>query len=249
MVFIMAEFRTALNEVYATQNKVILFMTFLKALIVFLLSFIILSMFNFFQWGLAIAIAMIYFAVKLHKEIDSKNLTEIERKNPFLAEKLRTAADYANIVNYVVSRLHASVLNSLKNVPISSFIDLKKVTYLLFMIILSSGAVLFVVSNDIMIYDLRAALASLSFEGNKDVLEGLIPNSLLEADISIEDLNDNAQVNEMAMSAKKEKEKRDLYLPEDLFEQSDKSFEEMLPKKKRIYIRKYFGEIRKYGFE
>ena len=64
-----------------------------------------------------------------------------------------------------------------------------------------------------------------------------------------EDINDDALINEMALTLKKDTEERDLYLPDDIFDQSDKSFEEMLPKKKRIYIRKYFGEIRKYGME
>ena len=75
------------------------------------------------------------------------------------------------------------------------------------------------------------------------------PGEFIEANVDIEDINDDALINEMALTLKKDTEERDLYLPDDIFDQSDKSFEEMLPKKKRIYIRKYFGEIRKYGME
>ncbi|MFH1439067.1 MAG: hypothetical protein ABIG89_00755 [Candidatus Woesearchaeota archaeon] len=245
----MHDFKSALKEIQATQNKVILFMVFLRALLVFLTSFLFLSLFNFYYWGLSFTIAMIYFAVVLNKEVSSKNLVDLEKKNPFLAEKLRTAADHVNIVNYVVSRLHISVINALKNVPISSFIDIKQITYLLMAIIVASGAVLFASSNDLLIYDLKAGLESFSFKSDKGLLDGVVPNSLIDADVNLEDLNDDAQINEMALVANKDKPKRDLYLPEDIFEQSDKSFEETIPKKKRIYIRKYFGEIRKIGIE
>jgi len=245
----MYEFKSALKEIQETQNKVILFMTILKALIVFLAAFLILGLFNFYTWGLSITMAMMYFAVTLHKEISTKTLVDLERKNPELAEKLRTAADHVNIVNYVVSRLHMHVISMLKNVKISTFIDIKQITYLILAVVVVSGAVLFANSNDLLIYDLKAGIESLSLTGDKDVLEGFVPNSLIEADVDIEDLNEDAQINEMALVAKKQKPKRDLYLPEDIFEQTDKSFEETLPKKKRIYIRKYFGEIRKYGIE
>lgn len=245
----MEEFKSALHEIHATQNKVILLLTFLRAMIVFLLCFVVLKMFNLYFWGLSVTIGMIYFALTLHKDIHTKNLLEVERKNPLLAEKLRTAADYADVVNYVVSTLQVGVVKLLKNVPISTFIDMRKLTYLLLGVMLSSGAVLFVTSNDIIIYDLGSAISSFSFQGDRNMLEGIVPNSLLDAGVSVDDLNDDAQINEMALSALKEKPKRDLYLPEDIFEQSDKSFEETLPKKKRIYIRKYFGEIRKYGME
>ena len=245
----MHNFKSALNEIHATQNKVLLFMVALRTLLVFLISYMVLRLFNFYYFGLAIIIGMMYFAVILHKEISNKSLIEMERKNPELAEKLRTAADYSHVVNYVVSRLHVSVMSALKNVKVSSFLDIKKVTYVLLAVIVASGAVLFVASNDLVIYDLKAGLSSLSFGANKDLLDGLIPNSLIEADVDIEDLNDDAKINEMALTVKPEDEKRDLYLPEDIFEQSDQSFEELLPKKKKIYIRKYFGEIRKYGYD
>jgi hypothetical protein len=245
----MQEFKLALHEIKAMQNKVLLFMTFLKSLIVFLLSFCVLSMFNFYRWGFSFTIAMVYFAVILHKEVNSKNLLEVEKKNPILMEKLRTAADYENVVNFVVSKLQNTVIRALRDVPISSFIDMRKLTYLLLITIISAGAVLFVASNDIVIFDLSAALSSLDFKGDRGVLEGLVPSSLIDANVGLEELNDDALINEFALTAKKEPPKRDLYIPDDLFEQSDKSFEEMLPKKKRIYIRQYFGEIRKYGME
>ncbi|MBT4540438.1 hypothetical protein HOC35_02905 [Candidatus Woesearchaeota archaeon] len=245
----MHEFKSAIKEVRETQNKVVLFMNFLMALLVFLISFFVLSMFNFYYWGISITIAMIFFAVALHKSVNSKNLIEIEKKNPVLMERLRTAADYENVVNYVVSKLHMGVLKSLRDVPISSFIDIKKITYILLAIIVASGLVLFATSNDMLIYDLKSGLSTLSFGNDKNVLEGLVPNSLLEADVDIEDLNDDVLINEMALSTRRDNGMRDLYLPEDIFEQSDKSFEELLPKKKRIYIRKYFGEIRKYGID
>ena len=111
----MHEFKSAIKEVRETQNKVVLFMNFLMALLVFLISFFVLSMFNFYYWGISITIAMIFFAVALHKSVNSKNLIEIEKKNPVLMERLRTAADYENVVNYVVSKLHMGVLKSLRD--------------------------------------------------------------------------------------------------------------------------------------
>jgi len=245
----MAEFRNALKEIHEVQNRVILFNTFLSSLLVFLLCFFVLRLFNFYYWGISVAVFMIYFAISLQFGISSKNLMDIEKKNPFLAEKLRTAADHSNIVNYVVLKLHENVMNALKDVKISSFIDVRRLTYVVFAIIMALGLVMFSASNDLLIYDLEAGIKSISFNGNKDILDGIVPNSLIEADVSIEELNENAEIKDIVLVTDKHHEKRDLYLPEDIFELSDKSFEEELPKKKRIYIRKYFGEIRKYGFE
>jgi len=245
----MPEFKNALNEIYATQNKIILFMTILRSLAVFLGVYFVLRLFNFYPFGLGFAVGMIYFGVKLHKDVSNKNLLEIEKKNPYLMERLRTAADYANTINYVVSRLHLSVLRALKAVNISSFIDIKKVSYLVISILLLTGLVIFSTANNIQIYDLREGLSSLSFLSGRNILGDLIPQTVLDADITVEDLNDNAIINELSNAAQQKLAPRDLYLPEDIFSTSDKSFEEQIPKKKRIYIREYFSQIRKYGME
>ncbi|MEK6920398.1 MAG: hypothetical protein AABX82_00830, partial [Nanoarchaeota archaeon] len=78
------------------------------------------------------------------------------------------------------------------------------------------------------------------------LLKGHIAESLLGS--SIDDINDDFalnnlnNVNTLRLQIPQESLVDDL--PEDIF--GGKSFEETLPKKKRIYIRNYFSKVRNY---
>lgn len=244
----MAEFRRALEEIYATQNKVILLMSFLRSLLMFLITYFVLKLFNFFELGLSAAVSIIYFGFILYHDINNRKLIDVERKNPVLWEKLRTAADYISSMNYVINRLQQNVLKSLGVVKVSSFLDLRRLVYISLIIVLFAGLNVASAGGNWLIYDLKAGLQSIHFGNGKGLLKELVPNSLAEADVNIEDLNADAELLDFAALSKIPL-KRDQYLPDDIFEESDLTFEEQMPKKKRLYIRKYFSEIRKLQFE
>ena len=245
----MEDIKSALHEVYSTQNKVIILTTFLEAIVVFLAVYTILLLINFYK-NISIIIAVGYFLYKSYQKINKKSLIDVEKKNPFLAEKLRTAADTLLFDNFVVQKLRETVIKDLSQVRVSTFIDIKKLFRITAIMCILAIVNIYLGIANIQIIDMEGIINGMDFNFNlKDkLLKGYVSQSLLDIDANINDINDDQQIAEIddqirlresALLKKNEK------LPEDLFKSSDKSFEESLSKKKRIYIRNYFTAIRK----
>ena len=102
---------------------------------------------------------------------------------------------------------------------------------------------------NIQIFDMAKFLEDTTFRFNlkERLLKGYIPDSLLGKNINIDDLNADSELmditNQMALRSITEEELLNM-LPQEIFTSSDVSFEETMSKKKRIYIRKYFSNIR-----
>ncbi|MBI3032795.1 hypothetical protein HYY69_04935 [Candidatus Woesearchaeota archaeon] len=238
----MSRFNIALKEVYDTQNKVIILTTFLKTVIVFLLAYSILILIHFYK-NMAFIIALFYFAYTVQKEINKKSLKEVEGKNPFLKEMLSTAADNVHVENFMVLKLQEQVFQGIKEIRISSFINLKKLGKLFAFISLFAIFNIIIGVNGWQILDLEGILQDrgLSFNIRNSLLKHQLHDSLLDLDISLDDLNQDVQIQEIG---NKNQLKKAEALPDELFKASDKTFEELLSKKKRIYIRKYFSQVR-----
>ncbi len=245
----MEEIKSALHEVYSTQNKVILLTTFLESIVVFLLTYSILLLINFYK-NLSILVAIGYFLYKGYKRVNNKSLRDVETKNPFLAEKLRTVADTLLFDNIMVNKLRETVIKDLAEVRISTFIDMKKLFKITTVMCILAVANIFLGVYHVQVIDLEGMInhLNLNFNLRDKFLKGYISQSLLDANANINDINKDQQLNELndLMQLRNNNLlKKNEKLPEDLFKSSDKSFEEQLSKKKRIYIRDYFSSIRK----
>lgn len=238
----MSRFEKALKEVYDTQNKVIILTAFLETVILFLIVYSFLILINFYK-NMSFFIALLYFAYNVHKRINKRSLKEVERKNPFLKDMLSTAADNAELQNFIVLKLQEKVFKGIKEIRISSFINTKKILKLFAVISIFALLNIMIGAYNWQILDLEKILSdrNLSFNLRNKLLKNQLHDSLLDLHIEIEDLNRDAQVQELGNLKKL---KRAEALPDELFKASDKTFEELLSKKKRIYIRKYFSEVR-----
>ncbi|MBI5392512.1 hypothetical protein HZA96_01460 [Candidatus Woesearchaeota archaeon] len=245
----MEEIKSALHEVYGTQNKVILLTTFLESIVVFLISYTVLLLINFFK-NISVIIAIGYFLYKSFKRINNKSLRDVEQRNPFLAEKLRTAADTLLFDNFMVQKLRESVLSDLSQVRISTFIDVRKLFKITAIMCLLAIVNIFLGVAHAQIIDLEAIIGGMDFDFNlKDkLLKGYVSQSLLDVNADLNDINKDSQIGEiddLMQLRNSNLMKKNEKLPDDLFKASDKSFEETTSKKKRIYIRNYFTSIRK----
>lgn len=237
----MSRFNVALKEVYDTQNKVIILTTFLETVILFFAVYSCLILINFYK-NMAFFIALFYFAYKVQKRINAKSLKEVERKNPFLNEMLSTAADNTQTENFIVLKLQEQVFQGIKEIRLSSFINTKKLCKLFAVISILALFNIIIGVNGLQIIDLERILSDkgLTFNLRNSLLKHQLQDSLLNLDISLDDLNKDLQIQEIGNRNLKKAEA----LPEELFKASDKTFEELLSKKKRIYIRKYFSQVR-----
>jgi len=137
----MKNFKRKLINLYYNLNRLFLFRNILTTIIVFLASYIVFLILDFFipinsLW--AILPAILYFIYTYYfdisKKVNNKKLILVEHSYPDLNEKLRTAADNLYLENPVVDELQEEVAEDLKKVHASTFFDIRRNSMKLFSI-------------------------------------------------------------------------------------------------------------------
>ena len=242
----MDEFRRALREIYTVRVVAQLFMVLIEGIFVFLVIYLFLSLINLYR-ELTIIPALIFIAFRAWKVISRKNLREVEREHPELAERLRTAADTMQNDNFIVMKLRLSIIKTLRSMKVSSFFNFKDLMKQLGFITVVSFVIIMVGVYNIQLIDMEAMIQNGILNSLKEkLLKGHLADSLLGS--SMDDINDDFAINQLnnvnVLRLQIPQESLATDLPDDIF--GGKSFEESLSKKKRIYIRNYFSKVRNY---
>lgn len=242
----MDEFKKALREIHTVRTVAELFIVFIEGIFVFLVIYLFLSLINLYR-EITIIPALLFVAYRAWKVVTKKSLREIERQHPELAERLRTAADTLHQENFIIMKLRLSIIKTLRSMKVSSFFNFKELMKQLGYITVISFIIILVGVYNVQIIDMEGIIAKGIFESLKEkLLKGHIADSLLGS--SMDDINDDFAVNNLnniqTLRLQLPQESIAEDLPEDIF--GGKSFEETLPKKKRIYIRNYFSKVRNY---
>jgi len=124
----MKKFKKVIKEINFTLNNIILFNSFLNAFLIFLVIYLFLSLFNFYQ-RYALVPAALYFIIRLYRGIKEKHLITVEKKYPLFNERLRTARDNIKMENPVVDSLKSDIIRDMKRVEVSSFINQKNISF------------------------------------------------------------------------------------------------------------------------
>ncbi len=114
----------------------------------FLVIYIILSLFDFYQIY-ALVPAALYFVISLYKGIMEKHLMTVEKKYPFLNERLRTARDNIRLQNPVVEDLKEDIIKGIKKVEVTSFFNQKKQSYKILLSIILCFLIIFLAQFDL----------------------------------------------------------------------------------------------------
>ncbi|MBU4492852.1 MAG: hypothetical protein KKA61_00615 [Nanoarchaeota archaeon] len=144
----MKKFNKVLKEINFTFSNIILFNGFLNAFLIFLVLYIPLSLFNFYQIY-SLVPAVLYFIIFSYKGIRKKHLRDVEKKYHLLNERLRTAADNIKIENPVVDELKSDIIRDMKHVEVTSFFNQKKVSYKILLSIILCFLIVFSAQFDI----------------------------------------------------------------------------------------------------
>ena len=123
----MKGFEKVVDEIRKTVAQILIIPSLLNGIIVFLIAYLILSFFDFYQ-EYSLVIAALYTAYLIWKELGINKLKLVERYYPSLNEKLRTAADYADKEDVMVNALHKEVIEEVKSVATSAFISRRNIT-------------------------------------------------------------------------------------------------------------------------
>ena len=144
----MKSFKKVIKEINATFGILIVFDALLNSIIIFLLSFLVLSLFNFYP-NYAFLPATIYLIAFIIKKIIKNHLVDVEKNYINLDEKLRTAADNINKENPVVNELQSDIIKSMKYVHASSFINQRFTSYKILACIALSFTIVLLASFDV----------------------------------------------------------------------------------------------------
>ena len=148
----------------------------------------------------------------------------------------------------MILRLRTEVLGLIKTIAMSSLVNTKKIAITLGKILVIAFLIVGASAYNVQIIDMQDLLQNTDIFGSlRDrLLKGHVPDSLLDSDIK--NINENTGLNDLNNPRRLRQLLPDEQLvgglPEDIFKGSDKSFEESLSKKKRIYIRNYFSKVR-----
>jgi hypothetical protein len=221
-------------------------MVLIEGIFVFLVIYLFLSLINLYR-ELTIIPVLFFVAYRSWKVVTRKDLREVEREHPELAERLRTAADSLQHENFIVMKLRLSIIKTLRSMKISSFFNFKDLMKKFGYITGLSFIIILIGVYNIQIIDMEGIIEKGIFNTLKEqLLKGHLAESLLGSSMdSINDdfaINNLNNVNTLRLQIPQESMAEDL--PDDIF--GGKSFEETLPKKKRIYIRNYFSKVRNY---
>ena len=255
----MKSFIKVIKEIDKTLNFFLVFETILNTVIFFLIFYFLLSLVNLFPI-LALIPAAVYFAIILRVNSKGDKRKIVESKYEPLKEKLRTAADNINEENPVVNELEEEVVDDLKHVGLSSFVQTKEISYKIFATILLSFAIVLATTMNLYIVDLSEFLggvpamldniiskrASNSPLGDINESEDIYGDSKLavlgneEIDIRIKPVN--YEVNVRAEGDVEQKQFDEIFPNEVAIEQSS-AFEENIATDQQELVKSYFNKL------
>ncbi len=146
----MNQFRKVLSDINFVLGNVSVFDTILDGVIVFLICYLALAIFRFHPMLAAVpaSIYLAFLTVSRVKDMMNNKARLVEKSYPPLRERLRTAIDNLYVNNPVVEDLQREVVEQMKNVRISSFIDGRATSYKIFATIVLCFVILFIASNN-----------------------------------------------------------------------------------------------------
>lgn len=149
----------ALREVRRSLVVNRLFNYFMNSLIIFLVSALILIIFRL-SWVFALIPPILYLLPKIYRSFVKTSYKDIEEIVPNLEWQLRTAADNVEKQDEIAKSLKNTVLNNLKDVRSSFFMDEKSMVYKLVSIAFLSFIVILIGSFHINFADFKGIIPS-----------------------------------------------------------------------------------------
>jgi len=267
----MKGFRKVVGEIRRTVIEVLIIPSLLDGILLFLLIYLVLSLFEFYPL-FAFIPAAIYTIIIIWKEAGINTLRLVEKYYPSLHEKLRTAADYADVDDVMVNELHAEVLKEIRNVASSAFISRRKILLKVFCCIVISFLILSITHFNISAANFKTKLqdkinnlanqiklsgaSNLKSMGDQSAAAGSGVGAGVNKDIfgqkhlatlGQEELEVELKPStlEFKVGKVKDAEKKEFEeaFPTDVFITGSSSYEENIPKDQQEIVKSYFKKV------
>src|SRR3989338_271941 len=158
----------------------------------------------------------------------------VEGKYDILKEKLRTAADNINAENPIVDELQSEVIQEMRNVRASSFVNTRRVAYKITGCVILCFAIIFIATLNIRFFDLKVIFDKIPeyIIGNSEPSEGseggVLGASMLGEDDAIYGAESIAEIGDKEMKVEIKPVGAEITI-RDVREASEKRFEEQFP--------------------
>jgi len=261
----MKGFKEILKEVNIIVEEVLAFDIILTSVIIFLAFYLGLMLISINPWY-ALFPTLAYLIFLLYKDLNTNKYKMVEGKYAPLYEKLRTSADNVDRENEVVYELQDDVVKDLKNVPVSSFVKIKRVSAKILGSIILCLLILFASIYNIRFGDFNFALDKLkeiiytegTGEGNQSGYELVAGKGGKEGDIygeeSVAKIG-NQQLQIKIKQATLEIASAQIYeapekqfeetFPDEIFATASGGYEEKISIEDQKLVKEYFKELSK----
>jgi len=261
----MKGFDKVLKEVNVIVDEVLAFDIILTSILIFLICYLALMLFNLNPWY-ALFPTLAYLSFLLYVDLNTNKYRIVESKYTPLYEKLRTAADNYNNENQVVDELENEVVGDLRNVRVSSFVRIKKVSYKVLGCIILCLAILFASIYNVRFGDFNISLDKVkeliykegtgggnetgeelvagSGGGDEDIYgeESIAKIGNQQIEIKIKQASLEVVGNEVYEAPEREFEET---FPDEIFATSSGSYEEKITIENQKLVKNYFEELSK----
>ena len=256
------KFKEIIKEMNITIDKIVIFEDILNSLLVFLGFYFVLLLLSINPMYSLIPAAM-YLGISVYTTLNIDKAKIVESHYNELNEKLRTAEDSADIENPIVEELRADVVNELRDVKVSSFLNMKKTSYKIVAVVLLCFLIVFFASANITLIDagLMADLFDFKFladaggnngtaviggsgEGGEDIYgkEGIAELGSQEMELNIAPVSFEVGVRDISDFEERDFEET---FPDEVFAESSAAFEENINLDEQELIKNYFKELSK----
>ncbi len=253
----MKQFQDVVREINRTLNEIILFENVVNTTLVFLVFYLILSVFDF-RPLYALIPALLYLGFYSYISFKSSKPLIVESKYAPLREKLRTAADNIGMSNPIVDELEYEVTSEMKNVGLSMFINPRTLSYKIFAVMLLSFIIIFATTLNLKLLEFAKHKVPDIFEtknlkgvGNfvatklntsEDIYgkEDVAKLGDKELNIRIKPIDFKINVREEGDS---NQQKFETVFPKELIVKETVAYEENIPQEQQELVKNYFKKL------
>lgn len=261
----MKTFKAVIRDMNFNLNTLIIFDVIIDALLVLLVFYLILMLFSLNEWVALFPSAM-FLVVFLYLKTTQSKSPIVEKKYSNLNEKLRTAVDNAGKDNPIVEELQLEVINDMRKVAVSSFINQKRVSFRILLTVVLCFAILILASLNIHFspFDFvkkpqwtfimggagggneslpsNVIIAGLG-NGEGDIYGQKSVAKLGKEELNIEIKQVGYEVGDVRDITDAEQNEFEESFPEEVFAESSATYQENIPKEELELVKNYFKKV------
>ncbi|MBS3098093.1 hypothetical protein J4209_04840 [Candidatus Woesearchaeota archaeon] len=258
----MKQFKNLIKEMNSVLNRIIVFDRIVNAIIIFLVTYLVLGLINFYPVLLSLFPAIIYVGYSYYTNKKMNKAKVVEEKYEALNEKLRTAQDNVDMENPIVDELQREVTEGMKNVKASSFFNIKKTSYKIFACLILGFLIILLTTLNVKFMDFSIIFdkatdyilgKEIGIEGDSDIPSaGIASSEDIYGEESIAVLG-NEEVNieikpvsfELTGYSEEEAEDKEFEetFPEEVFAESSEGFGESFSIEDQELVKNYFKKL------